>query len=127
VKDIHQVLKFIEEQLEAAERLSRFRAQIPKPVQISQPTKTTPTPTASQLGATASQLLNLNLSTDPGEIQARLQGEKQQPQLQRSQRYPAYSAKRCIVPNGAERKKNGHHQRKKMFLLFRSSRNSRLL
>jgi hypothetical protein len=53
VTDIDQVLKFIEEQVEAAERLSRLRAQKPKPVQNSQqPAKAAPTttPTASQLG-----------------------------------------------------------------------------
>jgi hypothetical protein len=53
VTDIDQVLKFIEEQVEAAERLSRLRATTPKPAQISQqPAKATPaaTPTASQLG-----------------------------------------------------------------------------
>ncbi|XP_045023718.1 uncharacterized protein LOC116934563 [Daphnia magna] len=56
VTDIDQVLKFIEEQVEAAERLSRLRATTPKPAQNSpQPAKTTPatTPTASQLGVSS--------------------------------------------------------------------------
>jgi hypothetical protein len=56
VTDIDQVLKFIEEQVEAAERLNRLRAQTPKPVQNSQqPAKAAPTttPTASQLGVSS--------------------------------------------------------------------------
>jgi hypothetical protein len=56
VTPIDQVLKFIEEQVEAAERLSRLRATTPKPAQNSQqPAKSTPptTPTASQLGVSS--------------------------------------------------------------------------
>lgn len=52
VSDIDQVLKIIEEQVEAAERLSRLRAQTPKLVRNSQQlakAAQATTPTASQL------------------------------------------------------------------------------
>ncbi|XP_046640227.1 uncharacterized protein LOC124322315 [Daphnia pulicaria] len=56
VTDIDQVLNFIEEQVEVAERLGRLRASTPKPAQNSQqPAKSTPPtkPTASQLGVSS--------------------------------------------------------------------------
>jgi hypothetical protein len=73
VTDIDQVLKCIEEQVEAAERLSRLRAQKPKPVQNSQqPAKAAPTttPTASQLGVCSKPTPQQNIRVKQEEMAA---------------------------------------------------------
>ncbi len=97
VTDIDQVLKFIEEQVEAAERLNRLRAQTPKPVQNSQqPAKAAPTttPTASQLGVSSKPTPNSKSPGRPRRNGSPPRGEKQH-HLRESQHCPVCFARKC--------------------------------
>jgi hypothetical protein len=101
VTDIDQVLKFIEEQVEAAERLSSLRATTPKPAQNSQqPAKTTPptTPTASRFGVSSKPTPQSKHPSKTSAALCVLQGD----------------ALGYELPNGAERERSSHHQPKKM-------------
>jgi hypothetical protein len=100
VTDIDQVLKFIEEQVEAAERLSRLRATTPKPAQNSQQPAKARQLQHQQLPSSesaANRFHKQNTQAKQEEMAAHHhQGEKRQHHLQESQCCHACSARRCI-------------------------------